>query len=156
MGETRGPGLVWKLLPDGPGPARSAAGQELQARSLAREFTSHFVDPIQGRWELRLLPAPLFQYGKDGNDAARVGAVAFCHTRDPEVILALEVRPSAEALRWHFACANFSEKELHVRRADAELWSVARGRRLRPEPGQVVSRALERPKLTDEVDNPRH
>jgi hypothetical protein len=155
MGETRRQGLDWMILSDAPPPGRSVAGQQRQARNLARRFAAHFMDPVQGRWELRLLPVPLYKYGREEGGSALAGALfAFCHTRDPEVILALEVRSTGDRLRWHVACASFSEKELHVRSGDAEVWSVARVGGSGQSPVKWCP-VLGRLTLGDEVDNER-
>src|SRR5215470_1784323 len=55
-------GLARKVLPDAAPPAATAGARLLQMRRLAQEFTGHSVDRDQKRWELRLLPTPLYRY----------------------------------------------------------------------------------------------
>src|SRR5262249_23096802 len=55
-------GLERKELPDSGAPAATAGARLVQMRRLAQEFTGHEVDGDGKRWELRLLPAPLYRY----------------------------------------------------------------------------------------------
>src|SRR5581483_375701 len=55
-------GLARIEMTDAGTPALTAAARLLQMRRLAQEFTGHSVDRDGKRWELRLLPTPLFRY----------------------------------------------------------------------------------------------
>src|SRR5262245_35643759 len=55
-------GLARKELPDAGTPAATAAARLVQMRRLVQEFTGHSVDNEGKRWDLRLLPAPLYRY----------------------------------------------------------------------------------------------
>ena len=55
-------GLARKELPDAAPPAAASGTRLLQMRRLAQEFTGHGLDKEGKRWELRLLPAPLYRY----------------------------------------------------------------------------------------------
>ena len=63
-------GLARKELPDAGVPAETAGARLLQMRRLAQEFTGFSVDRDAKRWELRLLPTPLYRY-----PAAKTGVV---------------------------------------------------------------------------------
>ena len=118
-------GLVRKELPDAPAPADTAAARLLQMRRLAQEFTGHSVDRDAKRWELRLLPAPLYRYpvAKTGvTDGALFALVSTAGT-DPEVLLVLEAREDGGKVRWEYACGRFSDWELRVRRKDKEVYA---------------------------------
>ena len=52
---------------------------------------------------------------------------AFCQGTDPEIILAIEARCTADGFRWHYGCAAFSDYRLHVRLDGAEVWTPPRG-----------------------------
>jgi hypothetical protein len=118
-------GLDRKELPDAAAPAETAAARLLQMRRLAQEFTGHSIDRDHKRWELRLLPKPLYRYpeAKTGVvDGALFTLVSDAGT-DPEVLLLLEGKQEGGKLRWQFACGRFSDWELHVRRKDKEVYA---------------------------------
>jgi hypothetical protein len=118
-------GLERKELPDAPVPADTAGARLLQMRKLAAEFTGNSVDRDKKRWELRLLPTPLYRYpaAKTGvTDGALFALVSEAGT-DPEVLLLIEARENKGKTRWEYACGRFSDWELHVQRKDKEVFS---------------------------------
>jgi len=97
-------------------------------RRLAQEFTGHGVDRESKKWELRLLPTPLFRYpsAKTGVvDGALFALVSNAGT-DPEVLLLIEAREEAGKSWWEFACGRFSDMDLHVTRKDKEVFTSVR------------------------------
>ena len=120
-------GLQYKQLPDAPQPADSATGRRRQLRELSRRFQAHSIRH-GGRWELRLVSKPLYQYELK-NDATSLGGALFglCQGTDLEVILAIEARQADGGFRWHYACAPFSDLTLHVRLDDHEVWKMQPG-----------------------------
>ncbi len=121
-------GLVRKVLTDAPAPAATAPARLLQMRKLAAEFTGHSSDPDKQRLELRLLPTPLYRY-----PAARTGVIdgalfTLVSTvgTDPEVLVLVEAREEGDKIRWEYACARFSDRNLYVRRNDKDVWSSVR------------------------------
>jgi hypothetical protein len=121
-------GLARTELPDAPAPAATPGARLLQMRRLAQEFTGYEVDSEGKRWDLRLLPAPLYRYpvGKTGViDGALFTLVSNAGT-DPEVLLLIEAREEGGKMRWEYACGRFSDRDLHVQRKDKEVWSSIR------------------------------
>jgi hypothetical protein len=121
-------GLERKELTDAGVPGATPAARVLQMRKLAQEFTGHEIDKDDKRWDLRLLPAPLYRY-----PAARTGVVdgtifALVSTAgtDPEVLLLIEAREVEGKLRWEYACGRFSDRSLYVQRKDKDVWSSVR------------------------------
>src|SRR5262249_28271866 len=55
-------GLARKELPDAPAPGPTPAARLVQMRRLAQEFGGFEIDREGVRWELRLLPTPLYRY----------------------------------------------------------------------------------------------
>jgi hypothetical protein len=121
-------GLARTVLPDAAAPAATAGARLVQMRRLAQEFTGHEVDREGKRWDLRLLPAPLYRY-----PAAKAGAVDGAiftlvsnAGTDPEVLLLIEARKIDGKLRWEYACGRFSDRNLYVQRKEKEIWSSVR------------------------------
>jgi hypothetical protein len=118
-------GLGRKELPDSGTPAATAGARLVQMRRLAQEFGGHEIDRDGKRWELRLLPTPLYRYpsAKTGvMDGALFTLVSNAGT-DPEVLLLIEAKEAGGKLRWQYACGRFSDWDLHVQRKDKEVWS---------------------------------
>jgi hypothetical protein len=121
-------GLERKELPDSGAPAATATARLVQMKRLAQEFTGHETDNEGKKWDLRLLPAPLYRYpeAKSGViDGALFTLVSNAGT-DPEVLLLIEAREVAGKLRWEYAFGRFSDRSLYVQRKDKEVWSSVR------------------------------
>jgi hypothetical protein len=118
-------GLARKELPDAGPPATTAGARLLQMRKFAQEFTGHSVDPGGKRWELRLLPAPLYRYpaAKTGVIDGAIFTLVSNAGTDPEVLLLLEAREDSGKTRWEYVCGRFSDWELRVQRKDKEVFS---------------------------------
>jgi hypothetical protein len=118
-------GLGRKELPEAAAPAATPGARLLQMRRLAQEFTGHEVDRDQKRWELRLLPTPLYRYApaKSGVVDGALFALMSNAGTDPEVLLLIEANDASGKLRWEYACGRFSDWELHVQRKDMEVYS---------------------------------
>jgi hypothetical protein len=121
-------GLARKELPDAGPPAETPGARLVQMRRFAQEFTGFSLDKEGKRWELRLLPTPLYRY-----PAARTGVVdgalftlVSTAGTDPEVLLVIEAREDNGKARWEYACGRFSDRDLHVQRKDNEVWSSVR------------------------------
>lgn len=121
-------GLERKELPDSGVPAATAPARLVQMKRLAQDFAGHETDNEGKRWDLRLLPAPLYRYpaAKSGVvDGALFTLVSNAGT-DPEVLLLIEAREVDGKLRWEYACGRFSDRSLYVRRRDKEVWTSVR------------------------------
>jgi hypothetical protein len=121
-------GLARKELGDAPAPAATAGARLVQMRRFAQEFTGYETDNEGKRWELRLLPTPLYRYpaAKAGVvDGALFTLVSTAGT-DPEVLLLIEAREENGKTRWEYACGRFSARNLYVQRKEKEVWSSVR------------------------------
>jgi hypothetical protein len=118
-------GFERKELPDSGMPAETAAARLVQMRRFAQEFTGHETDSEGKRWELRLLPAPLYRYpaAKSGVIDGALFALVSTAGTDPEVLLVIEAREEKGKTRWEYACGRFSDRNLYVQRKDQETWS---------------------------------
>jgi hypothetical protein len=93
-------------------------------RRLAQEFTGHEIDRDGKRWELRLLPTPLYRYppARAGVVDGALFALMSNAGTDPEVLLLLEAKEVGGKTHWEYACGRFSDWELHVQRRDREVF----------------------------------
>jgi hypothetical protein len=122
-------GLVRKELTDAPAPAGTAPARLLQMKKLAGEFSGHETDQDEKqRWDLRLLPTPVFRYpaAKSGVIDGALFALVSSAGTDPEVLLVIEAREEGGKVRWEYACARFSDRSLYVTRTDKDIWSSVR------------------------------
>jgi hypothetical protein len=122
-------GLARTELTDAPAPAETAGARFLQIKRLAGEFAGHSIDREKKRWDLRLLPTPLYRYpsAKSGVvDGALFALISDAGT-DPEVLLVVEAREDKGKLKWEYACGRFSDWELHIERKEKEVWSSVPG-----------------------------
>jgi hypothetical protein len=118
-------GLARKELQNAVPPAATPGARLVQMRRLAQEFTGHEFDRDGKRWDLRLLPAPLYRYpaAKAGVlDGALFTLVSNAGT-DPEVLLLIEAREEGGKTRWEYACGRFSDRDLYVQRKGKEVWT---------------------------------
>jgi hypothetical protein len=121
-------GLLRKELPDAPAPATTAGLRLIQMKKLAAEFTGYTNDQEKKRWDLRLLPTPLYRYpsAKTGVIDGALFALVTNACTDPEVLLLIEAREEGGKVKWEFALGRFSDRDLHVQRNDKEIWSSVR------------------------------
>lgn len=122
-------GLARKELPEAGATAAAPGARLVQMRRLAQEFTGHETDNEGKRWELRLLPAPLYRYpvAKTGVIDGALFALVSTAGTDPEVLLLIEAREEGGRLRWEYACGRFSDRNLYVQRKGREVWTSVRG-----------------------------
>lgn len=117
-------GLNWQEVPKGPPVDQTAIGRQRQAREIMRRFQAESTDHQGGRWELRLLPKPLYQFDVEQPAAVLGGSLgAFCQGTDPELILAIEARKVQDEFRWHYAPATFSDYALKLKLDDQQVWT---------------------------------
>lgn len=124
MWKPQQPGLNWKPLPDAPTPAAMKAQRFRQARELVQKFTANSIDATGGRWELRVLPQPVYQFETTTEQDRQTGALfAVCQGTDPELWLQLETRRTKDGEGWFYACASFTDYALQLRHDNIEVWS---------------------------------
>jgi hypothetical protein len=121
-------GLARQELPDAAPPAPGAPARLVQMRRLAQEFTGHSLDYEGNRWELRLLPTPLYRYpaGTAGVVDGALFALMSNAGTDPEVLLLIEAKEGGGKVGWEYACGRFSDLELHVQRKGKEVFASVR------------------------------
>ena len=119
-------GITLEKVPGAPAVEATAAKRLLQMRSLGRQFGGYTVDWRKQRWELRLLPQPLYRYEKPQGDILDGALLALVTDAgpDPEVLVLMEARRYDA---WRYALLRFSDSSLYVQHNGKDVWSAARG-----------------------------
>ena len=118
-------GLARKEIPDAGTPAATRGARLVQMRRLAQQFTGQSTDNERERWELRLLPTPLYRY--PGARSGVIDGALFALTSgagtDPEVLLLIEARQEDGKTRWEYACGRFGIVSMYVQHKGKQVWS---------------------------------
>ncbi len=124
-----GPGIEVAPIPGAPAPGSSASERLSRMRTLAHEFSGSTKDQEDRRWELRLLPQPLYRYESTDPDVLDGALFAFVTSAgtDPEALLTIEARKPAQADApvWQYGIARFTDQQLWVRHKGKEVFSAS-------------------------------
>jgi hypothetical protein len=122
------PGITLAAVPGAPAPSQAPSQRLAQIREFGREFSGTTEDQYKNRWELRMLPQPLFRYESTDPDVLDGAVLAFVSSAgtDPEAILVIEARKAAgvSASVWQFGLARFTDMRLVMRYKETEVFSV--------------------------------
>ncbi len=119
-------GLAREELPDAGTPADTRGARLVQMRRLAQQFTGQSIGNEEGqRWELRLLPTPLYRYpeARSGVIDGALFALMSSSGTDPEVLLLIEARQEDGKTRWEYGCGRFGVNSMYVQHKGKEVWS---------------------------------
>jgi hypothetical protein len=118
-------GLAREELPDAGTPTAARGARLVQMRQLAQQFTGHSIDGERKRWELRLLPTPLYRYPEAKSGVIDGALFAWTSTAgtDPEVLLLIEACQKDGKTRWEYACGRFGVSSMYVQHKGKEVWS---------------------------------
>jgi hypothetical protein len=125
-------------IADAPAVAEKKSERTFQMRRLADRFDAHQF--WQERFELRLLPKPIYRY--ENADAGIVdGAVfALVHGTNPEVLLLIEAHKSTEgAPRWKVGFGSLAGARCVVRLDGKEFWTCPQHTGDRDDPRQGIN-----------------
>jgi hypothetical protein len=118
------PGIERKPMPDAQPPAGTALRRLNQMRALAREYSATVTGLDEDQQVLRLLPQPVYRYGRPDGAVADGAFFAYCKGTNPEVLLLVEAVKNGKELQWNYAFARMSSRGCEVRREDKVVWSV--------------------------------
>lgn len=115
-------------LPESPKVEDSFSKRTLQLRTIARDFSANSTDNEKQRWELRLLPKPLYRYEKPQGDVIDGALLAFVSDAgtDPEIILILEARKEQNQAVWYYRTVRLSISDLYVDYKGKRVWTSLR------------------------------
>lgn len=118
-------GPVLQVLEHAPEPATNSKLFKLQCRRLASEFSAS-LNRKGERWDLRLLPKPLLEYGEAGDCLGGAVFAFVAYSTDPEILLRLEARHSNGKVSWFFQPVRFSDKSLYLSFRNQAIWESLR------------------------------
>ena len=81
------------------------------------------------RWDLRLLPKPVFEY--DAVSDQVLGGALFlfvAFSTDPDILLLLEARQTEGGMQWVYQPVRFSDKSLFLSYNKQNIWQSLRGK----------------------------
>jgi hypothetical protein len=122
-------GIELQVLPESPRVESTTAKRTLQLRSIARDFTARETDTENKRWEMRVLPKPLYRCEKPQGDLIDGALMAFVSDTgtDPEIILILEARrETAGEAAWYYKPVRLSISDLYLDYKGNRVWSSLR------------------------------
>jgi hypothetical protein len=109
-------------IPEAPVVAKKKSDRTFQMRELASRFDAHQF--WKERFELRLLPKPIYRY-EDADHGIVDGAVyALVHGTNPEVLLLLEAHSNADgSAHWKVGFGSLAGARCVVRLDEKEFWT---------------------------------
>lgn len=111
-------------------PAETRVTRLRQMRSLMSELSGYSLSSYgeQTRWELRLLPQPLYRQAEETPAGGPLDAALFAFVSsagtDPELFVQLEARRvEGREPRWFWSAGRFSDHSLFLQRDGETIWS---------------------------------
>jgi hypothetical protein len=139
-------GITWNEFGRAPAPAATSVQRLIQMRQLANRFRGENLDDETGQtWPLRLLRQPLFRVDLSDQDTVSEDGVldgalfALASGTDPEILLLIEARTTANGDGWRWALAGFSDRPLTAWLDGEEVWSVERAHPTQTTPHTILN-----------------
>ena len=128
-------GVEFKPVPNSPKPADSVRRRLIQMRQIARRFTAHqFWDPNNQRYQLRMLPQPMYRYSDPDRGQVDGTIFVFSYNINPEMVLVIEAVAGQTEPTWKYALAKLGSAEFHAHLDGAEVWKEPRAPGVRGRP----------------------
>jgi len=125
---TRQSGLELKLLPDAPPAAEKESGRTRQFRDLSARFVGfeflkkELTGPFE-RFQLRLIPHPIYRYSDPENGLIDGAIFLMTHTTNPEIIMVIEAVREDDKSVWKYGFARCAFAEVHVELDGKDVWT---------------------------------
>jgi hypothetical protein len=119
-------GVSFKPIPGAPVPDAAASKRRLQMRQIARRFSAYTIDRGGRRWQLRLVPAPVYQWDTDKSNGRLGGAIfVICQDTNTDVVVSIEARFTPDGAEFVYACGSFADWDAHAELDGKEVWFAA-------------------------------
>ena len=127
--DTPDPGLKFAPFIKSDRPGDTPARRLAEMRAMARRFTGYSNNYDDTRWQLNLLPQPLYRMPESTGEVLDQAVFALISTAgtDPEVLLVIEARKEKDGFQWQYALCRFTDLQTYVSLDDVEVWSFANG-----------------------------
>jgi hypothetical protein len=125
-------GVELKPFPDAAPPAAKAPRRLAQMKELLERLSVHEVGRTGSRYELRLMPKPLFRYDDADADVQDGAIFAFAYGTNPELLAILEARGKAAEMQWLIGFARCGTAEPHVVAGEREIFQLPYARQTKP------------------------
>jgi hypothetical protein len=120
-----GKAIEWKQVDLKTPPAPTAERRLRQMREIAETLQAESVDRKDKKWDLRLLPKPIYRYASANGAPVIDGSIfAFVEGTDLEIAVLIQARKTKSEVVWEMAFARMSDFQLTVRRDKEVLWQV--------------------------------
>jgi hypothetical protein len=117
-------GVEFQVLPGAKLPAESRVARLRQIKAIASRFSAAISKPKTEPEPVRRLPTPIYRYSAADSGVTDGAIVAFVKGTDPEVMLLIEARSNAEAVRWNYAVARCTSWAVTVRLDEDVVYDV--------------------------------
>jgi hypothetical protein len=125
--ESTEPGIAFLPVPGAPQPAARPAERRRQAREIARRLSGRILinSRTSASAEMRLLTTPIYEYGAQAADLP-AGAVFGFETNgtNPDLLVLVEVRDSAEKPTWQIAPARMTTGGITLNYDNEKIWEA--------------------------------
>jgi hypothetical protein len=106
-------------------PSSDKAPQRLvQMKELLGRLAAYEVGRTGSRYELRLMPRPLYRYNDDKAEVVDGAIFAFAYGTNPELLAVIEARGAAASIRWQIGFARCGTAEQHVLLKAKEIFEL--------------------------------
>lgn len=121
-------GLSPASVPDAPAPSDKESGRTRQLRDLSSRFVGFeflkkdLTGPFE-RFQLRLIPRPIYRYSDPAHGLIDGAVFLMTHTTNPEIIMLMEAVREADNPVWKYAFARCAYAEVHVELDGKNVWT---------------------------------
>lgn len=125
---TRKAGLELKAIPDGPQPAEKESGRTRQLRDLSSRFVGFeflkkdLTGPFE-RFQLRLIPRPVYRYSDPEHGLVDGAIFLMTHTTNPEIVMVIEAVRDRDKSVWKYGFTRCAYAEVHVELDGKDVWT---------------------------------
>lgn len=122
-------GIELKPIPDAPVPGTSPRQLLTQMKILAQQFSGYTLYPrgaaTPSEVKMKLLPTPLYRYtmGQSESEVMDGAVFGMFVDWDPQIILVIEVRNTANGKSWQYGIAHLDNKSLWLQHNGVAVWT---------------------------------
>jgi hypothetical protein len=122
-------GVLMQKFPKAALPAEDATKRLRQMKELVRQIKAYELykpdnQPSVERYELRVLPQPVYRYADEGSGSIDGAMFIISYGLNPELALLVEaLRDGSSVPTWHYGFARIAIADVHVAFENKEIWS---------------------------------